>query len=56
MLIKCLGHQTGANCTLKNVPGSRVFSSQGALSHLGRPGVCFPLMWFISNTLDGLNE
>lgn len=41
----------------KRVPGYHLSCSQGLLSHLGRQGVCFPLMWFISNSLEvGLNE
>lgn len=41
----------------KSVPGYHFSCSQGAHSHLGRQGVCFPLTWFISNILElGLNE
>lgn len=41
----------------KSVPGYHFSSSQGALGHLGCQGVCFPLIWFISNILEvGLNE
>lgn len=40
----------------KSVPGYHFSCSQGALSHLGRQGVCFPLICFISNFLEvGLN-
>lgn len=44
-------------CILQSVPGYNFSCFQGALSHLGCQGVCFPLMWFISNILEvGLNE
>lgn len=32
----------------KSAPGYHFSCSQGALSHLGRQGVCFPLILFIS--------
>uniref|UniRef100_A0A3Q3K1V5 Ig-like domain-containing protein n=1 Tax=Monopterus albus TaxID=43700 RepID=A0A3Q3K1V5_MONAL len=34
------------------VPGYNCSCSQGALSHLGHQGVCFPLIWFISDILE----
>lgn len=44
-------------CILKVSPGYHLSCSQGALSHFGHQGVCFPLMRFISNILEvGLNE